>query len=111
MRRGASGKRGEFNAEFKKPANTDSPRKSDAPANGGESQGSDKFAAGGSFGNKLRYPDEGAICGSYDEGVGTRICVDPWLLQLGEEKKTSCVIRTNAPLVDPMMRGSVQGFV
>ena len=29
----------------------------------------------------------GAICGSYDEGVGTRICVDPWLLQLGEKKK------------------------
>ena len=29
----------------------------------------------------------GAICGSYDEGVGTRICVDPWLLQLGDEKK------------------------
>ena len=29
----------------------------------------------------------GAICGSYDEGVGTRICVDSWLLQLGEEKK------------------------
>ena len=24
---------------------------------------------------------------TYDEGVGTRICVDPWLLQPGEEKK------------------------
>ena len=21
----------------------------------------------------------GAICGTYDEGVGTRVCVDPWL--------------------------------
>ena len=29
----------------------------------------------------------GAICGSDDEVVGTRICVDPWLLQLREEKK------------------------
>ena len=31
----------------------------------------------------------GAICGSYDEGVGTRICVDPWILQPGEERKLS----------------------
>ena len=29
----------------------------------------------------------GAICGSYDEGAGTRICVDHWLLQLEEESK------------------------
>ena len=29
----------------------------------------------------------GAIRGPYAEGVGTRVRVDPWLLQLGEEKK------------------------
>ena len=29
----------------------------------------------------------GAICRPYDEGVGTRVCVDPWLLQPGEKKK------------------------
>ena len=34
----------------------------------------------------------GAICGSYDEGVGTMICVDPWPLQLGAEKKKIATI-------------------
>ena len=29
----------------------------------------------------------GAICGPYDEGVGTRVYVGPWLSQPGEEKK------------------------
>ena len=28
-----------------------------------------------------------ARCGPCDEGVGTRVCVDPWLLQPGGEKK------------------------
>ena len=29
----------------------------------------------------------GAICGPYGEGVGTRVCVGPWLLEPGEKKK------------------------
>ena len=29
----------------------------------------------------------GAICGPYGAGVGTEVCVAPWLLQPGEEKK------------------------
>ena len=34
----------------------------------------------------------GAICGPYDEGVGTRVCVDPWLLQPGEKKAKTPLI-------------------
>ena len=47
----------------------------------------DAVAPSDSQGTAGELDPTGAICGSDDEGVGTRICVDPWLLQLGEEKK------------------------
>ena len=39
----------------------------------------------------------GAICGPCGEGVGTGVCVGPWLLQPGEKKKlrTGCATEAN----------------